>query len=111
MVRRVPLVHRFEHLIGLMYDQVGAFSDHAQLAISDQNRDLQDAIGLGVEPRHLHIHPNDSRHVLRLILSTGQTTSLHRTELGIELVGNSRIHWRPIEDCPRNRRCNQASAS
>jgi hypothetical protein len=76
MMGRIPLVHGFEHLIGLMQNQVGPLSDDIELAIGDQNRDLQDAFGLGFKPRHLHVHPNDSRHLLRLILSMSLAASL-----------------------------------
>jgi hypothetical protein len=61
----VPGIHRGESHIVLMHDQHRRLSDRGQRAVGDHERDLDDAIGLRPEPRHLHVDPDQMIGVLR----------------------------------------------
>ena len=55
----VPGVHRLEHLVGLVQHQQRALGDDAQLGVGHQHGDLDDAVGVGRQPGHLHVDPDE----------------------------------------------------
>ncbi len=59
----VPLVHGREHGVGLAHDEIGTLLDLGELTVTEHHRDLEDAIAIGVETRHLEVHPHEGlRH-------------------------------------------------
>ena len=54
----VPFVHGLEPRERMRDRQFGAFGEHVQLAVGDQRGDLQDRIGVGIEPGHLEVDPD-----------------------------------------------------
>ncbi len=54
----VPFIHRTEHGVVLVDRNHGAFSHYAERRVGDDRRDLDDAIGLGVQARHLEVDPD-----------------------------------------------------
>ena len=52
VVARVPFVHGGKHFGGLVNDQIRALSGYVEVAIGDEDRDLQDSLTLGIEPGH-----------------------------------------------------------
>ncbi len=56
----VPLVHRVEHVVGLMHGKRRAFDQHVQIAVGHHRGDLDDAIDVGPQPGHLHVDPDQA---------------------------------------------------
>ena len=54
----VPFVHRTQHRLVLVDRNHGAFRQYAERRVGDDRRDLDDAIGLGVQARHLEVDPD-----------------------------------------------------
>jgi hypothetical protein len=54
----VPFVHRTEHGVVLVDRNHGAFRHSTERRIGDDRRDFDDAIGLGVQARHLEVDPD-----------------------------------------------------
>ena len=54
-------IHRRQHLVRLVDDQVGSLGDDLQLIVGDQGGDLDDHVLRRVEPGHLQIHPDQHR--------------------------------------------------
>ena len=52
-------IHRREHLVVGVDDEVGALGDDPQLVVGDDRGDLDDAVAGVVEPGHLEIHPHE----------------------------------------------------
>jgi hypothetical protein len=59
VVRFVPRIHRFEHFIRLLDHEIGTDRDLGEVAVGDDRRDLDDAFLHGIEPGHLHVHPDE----------------------------------------------------
>jgi hypothetical protein len=38
--------------------ELGAFGDDVQIAVGDQRRDLEDRVGVRIEPGHLQVDPD-----------------------------------------------------
>src|SRR2546430_6243160 len=54
----VPRVHRVEHFAALVDHHDRALGDGGELRIGDQPRDLDDPVGVGLQPGHLHVDPD-----------------------------------------------------
>src|SRR2546430_17188883 len=54
----VPRVHRVEHFAALVDHHDRALGDGGELRIGDQQRDLDDPVGVGLQPGHLHDDPD-----------------------------------------------------
>ena len=55
----VPAIHRLQHLVGLVQDEHRAFGHRDELRIGDEQRDLDDAIGVRLQSGHLHVDPDE----------------------------------------------------
>jgi hypothetical protein len=64
VVAGAPLVHCLEHRVGLVHHEVGALGDDLEPGVGDDGGDLEDATGVGVEPRHLHVDPHQRGRLL-----------------------------------------------
>src|SRR6185369_659813 len=60
----VPRVHRIEHAVRLVQHEDGRLRDGVQFRIGHHHRDLEDAVAVGNEARHLHVYP-DQRGLVR----------------------------------------------
>ena len=58
-------VHRSEHVVRLVNDEVGTLCHDVQFIVGDEGGDFHDDIDGGIEPRHLQIHPNEHHPTLR----------------------------------------------
>src|SRR2546430_4940173 len=54
----VPRVHRVEHFAALVDHHDRALGDGGELRMDDQQRDLDDRVGVGLRPGHLHVDPD-----------------------------------------------------
>jgi ATPase subunit of ABC transporter with duplicated ATPase domains len=54
----VPGVHRVQRRIGLMYGENRPFDALRQVGIGHHDGDLDDAVGIGVQPRHFKVDPD-----------------------------------------------------
>jgi hypothetical protein len=61
----VPVVHRVENRVGLVDDDLVALAQLVQLRIGDQQRNLDDPVGVRRQPGHLHVDPDQVALVLR----------------------------------------------
>src|SRR5882672_12659409 len=61
----VPFVHGVEHFVGLVHDQYRCLGDHVQSRIGNDDRNLDDTVGVGIEAGHLHVQPDEIILVLR----------------------------------------------
>lgn len=52
------LVHRGQHFVALVNDEIGAFGDDIELVISDDRCNFNDDVFFGDQPRHFQIHPH-----------------------------------------------------
>src|SRR5271156_5051957 len=59
MLMAVPIVHRAEHGLTLMYRKNRAFGQHVEVFVGYDRRDLDDEVGFGLEPGHFQIDPNE----------------------------------------------------
>src|SRR6185312_6903476 len=62
--RRVPRVHAREDRVALMDDPRGTFGHGLEVDVGDDHRDLEDAVGIGLEPCHLEVDPDEACGVL-----------------------------------------------
>ena len=60
----VPGIHAGEHRVVLMDDPHRRFGDGVEIAVGDDERDFDDPVGLGLEPGHLHVDPDEAACVL-----------------------------------------------
>jgi len=51
------VAHAVQHFRRLVDDEVGALGDDGEVVVSDQGRDLDDHVRVGVQPGHLKVHP------------------------------------------------------
>ncbi len=58
------VVHGAQLLLGGVHDQVGALGHHRQLVVGHQGGDLHDDVTVGLESRHLQVHPH--QHAVNL---------------------------------------------
>jgi len=58
-------IHRREHVIRLVNDEVWAFSDNHQIVVGNQRCDLYDHLFGVVEAGHFEVHPNKHDLTLR----------------------------------------------
>ena len=56
---RIPSIHPVEHGLGLMNCHDRTFMKNVQILVRNDRSHLQDAIHLGLQPRHFHINPNE----------------------------------------------------
>ena len=56
---RIPSIHPVEHGLGLVNGHDRTFMKNIQILVRNDRRHLQDAIHLGLQPRHFHINPNE----------------------------------------------------
>jgi hypothetical protein len=68
MGRRVPVVHRVEDRVGLVDGEHRRLGDRRELGVGHDDRDLDDPVAVGIEPRHLHVEPGEVVRVLRHVL-------------------------------------------
>ena len=54
----VPVVHRRQGRVALVDGQHRSFGEHVQLAVGNDGRDFDDAVGLGVQAGHFQVDPN-----------------------------------------------------
>ena len=54
----VPRVHGVEHLVGLVEHVDRSLGDRVEVGVGDHHGDLENAVALGNEARHLHVYPN-----------------------------------------------------
>src|ERR1700721_2436154 len=59
MLIAVPIVHRAEHGLGLMDRYNRTFGEDVEVFVGYDRRDLDDEIGLRLEPGHFQIDPNE----------------------------------------------------
>jgi hypothetical protein len=52
-------IHRRQHLVGLVHDEVGPLGDDLQVVVGHERGDLHDDVAGVVQPRHLEIHPHE----------------------------------------------------
>ena len=66
----VPVIHRIEHGIRLMHRPHRRFSQCLKPRIGDNHRQFDNAIAIRIEPRHLHVQPDQVVcvlcHIIRL---------------------------------------------
>jgi len=58
MLASVPFIHRTQMIVRLVDGENGPLGEHRQFLVRNDGRDLDDAVLLGDEPRHLEIDPN-----------------------------------------------------
>ena len=78
MRSRIPLIHLREHFITLMYGDNGPLSQYIEVKGGNDSCNLDDSVGVWIQPCHLHIDPNQS-----LVLFHGAPSlksKLHRSE-------------------------------
>ena len=63
--RLIPRVHAGQGRIVLMHDQHRRLGDGRQRRVGDDQRDLDDAVGFGLQARHFHVYPDQQIGVLR----------------------------------------------
>ena len=61
----VPRVHRGEHRVVLVDDPHRRFGDGDEVGVGDDQRDLDDPVGLGLEAGHFQVDPDQAVGVLR----------------------------------------------
>src|SRR5258708_26876672 len=59
MLIAIPIVHRLEHGRALMHREDRAFSQHSEVFVGYDRRDLDDEIGLRLETGHFQMDPNE----------------------------------------------------
>lgn len=59
-------IHRGEHVVGGVHDEVGALGDDPQFVVGHDRSDLDDEVPGVVQAGHLEIHPN--KHVSSTLL-------------------------------------------
>ena len=64
MMMLVPVIHRGQPLFTLADRQHRTFSQDIQIGIGNQRGDFNDAVGIGLQPGHLQINPDQ---ILRFI--------------------------------------------
>ena len=52
------LVHAGQHFVGLVNDEVGAFSDDVQVVIGNESGNFNDDVGFWLEASHFEVHPH-----------------------------------------------------
>jgi hypothetical protein len=55
----VPVVHRIEHLGALVHRDDRSFRKHRQVLVGYDRGDFDDEVGVGLEPGHFQIDPNE----------------------------------------------------
>ena len=60
----IPRVHAVHDAVGLMHHQHGGFGNGFQIIVGDDDGDLDDAVGIGIEPRHFHVYPDEVIFIL-----------------------------------------------
>ena len=60
MRSRIPLIHLCEHFITLMYGDNGPLSQYIEVKGGNDSCNLDDSVGVWIQPCHLHIDPNQS---------------------------------------------------
>jgi hypothetical protein len=63
--RLIPGVHCRQRDVVLVHDQHRRLGHGRERSVGDDERDLDYAIALGVEPRHLHVDPDEVGGILR----------------------------------------------
>ena len=58
--RLVPVVHRVEHRVRLVDDPGFALGEDPEIAVGHDDRQLDDAVALWIEPGHLHVDPEQA---------------------------------------------------
>ena len=64
MMMLVPVIHRGQPLFTLADRQHWAFCQDVQIGIGNQRGDFNDAVGIGLQPGHLQVNPDQ---ILRFI--------------------------------------------
>src|ERR1700737_4451745 len=59
MLIAIPIIHCAEHRLALMHRQHGTFGKHVEVFVGYDRRNLDDEIGLRLEPGHFQIDPNE----------------------------------------------------
>jgi len=55
----VSRFHPVEHAVGLMHRDHRRFGNGVELRVGDHDRDLDDAIGIGLQAGHFHVQPDE----------------------------------------------------
>ena len=55
----IPRIHARHYRVTLVNHQHRAFGDGVEVRIGDDDRDFDNAVGLGNEPGHFHIYPDE----------------------------------------------------
>ena len=58
VVPRVPLVHTFENIFGLMDSDNGTFGKNVQVGVGNNGRNFENDIFFRIETGHFQVHPN-----------------------------------------------------
>src|SRR5256886_16020853 len=103
----VPRVHRVEHFAALVDHHDRALGDGGELRIGDQQRDLDDPVGVGLQPGHLHDDPD------KVVLVHGHALFSHGVinaftwvfliALGLATATRLWLGLRPIRHLPAHR--------
>ena len=60
----VPAVHPVQHRIVLVHDAHRSLGDRLQILIGNDDRHLDDAVGIGLESGHFQVNPDEATCVL-----------------------------------------------
>ena len=58
MVPRVPFVHAFENVFGLVNSNDGAFGENVQIGVGNNGRNFENDIFFRIEAGHFQVHPH-----------------------------------------------------
>ncbi len=90
----VPGVHAGQHRIALMDGQHRPFHAHGELRVGHDHGHFDDAIGVGIQPRHLHVDPDE------VVVVTGEDGSGRRGGIGHEMHSSRGMAAAGREDRP-----------